>query len=170
MKRNMIAGWTLIILGAVIILHNYGWFEFSRGFFIVFGSLALGILLFIKGLTHPRKKGTLLGSLLFFAGIILFLMKYGFLPINDQLGIAGLFFCLGIANLIYFAVSRQSVQNITFGIIYLLIALPFIISYYYFYPPWRLKDLFETYWPVLLIILGLGVMAEGAFKKIGKAS
>lgn len=168
MQSRIIGAWALIIVGSIILLHQVGLFDLNRGSFIALISTLGGIFLLIRGWNHPDYKGVLAGTFFTLFGISLFLMKYNYFPIHDTFAIGIIFINLGIANLVYFILHKGKISNIIFTIIFLLCGAPFIASYYYYISMWEIRDIFSTYWPILLILLGVGLLSEGLLKYFRK--
>ncbi|MBD3226380.1 MAG: hypothetical protein GF313_16745 [Caldithrix sp.] len=170
MQSGRIAGWILIIVGILIILYNYDIVYLTTGNILTFGLIGLGLISFIKGLTHAQRKGVLIGSFMTLFGISLLFMKYRFIPIDGDLATSAFFISLGVGNFIYFALSRNSVNNIVFGAIFIMIGIPFFLKHYYYIPHWQIREIFSTYWPVILILIGLGMVVESGLKRMKDSS
>lgn len=165
MKRSNFAAWMLIILGSVLLLNQLDVFYATRVNILIIGSLFLGALLFKKGLYHPDHKGILGGSFFILLAATLILMRFSFFPIRDSVGVGIILVNLGISNIIYFFFSRSYYSNLITGFIFIIIGAPFLVMYYYYVPGWVIRDLFFTYWPVILIMIGSGLLIEAFFKK-----
>ena len=165
MRRHNFLAIVLIVFGLLLILNQFDLIYFSRLNIFITGSAFLGIVLLNKGFNHPMKKGILGGSFFVFFAVILVFMRMGFLPINDQIGTGIIFVLLGLANIIYFLVYPKKTANIIFAILFLLLGLPFLLTYYDVLSVWMVEDYFITYWPALLIIFGLGLLIDGMLKR-----
>ena len=170
MNGRIIAAWTLIVIGSIILLHQMDLVYLDRPNILSVIFLGIGLFLSIKGFNHPKKSGILSGSFFILFGLAVIMMRMNFIPLNDSIGFGIVFLSLGMANFIYFAFRPKKATNIIFGIIFLIIGAPFVLSYYYYIPYWEIEDFFRTYWPVLLILVGLGLLAEGIIKNIKKNS
>ena len=161
MKRNSgFAAWALIIIGVLLLLNQIGLFEPNRPNLIMLVSFFLGIMLLYKGINHPERHGILGGSFFILLSLTLFLMKKGVFAMDDTLGTGLLLIDLGLANLIFFLFRTDKLSNLTWGLIFLTTAAPFIIVYADWVPLWVLEDIIRTYWPVVLILFGLGLLGE----------
>ena len=168
MNGRIITAWSLIIIGSLILLHQLDLIYMNRPNVLSIVFLALGLILFSKGWSHTEHKGILSGSFFILFGLAIIFMRMNFIPLNDAVGFGILFMCLGLANFIYFAFRPKKANNIVFGLIYLIVGSPFILSYYYYIPYWEIENLFSTYWPVLLILVGFGLLTEGIVKNLKK--
>jgi len=165
MRRHNVTAILLIVFGVLLIFNQFDLIYFSRLNIFITGSIFLGIVLLNKGFKNPQKKGLLGGSFFISFALILVLMRIGFLPINDQVGTGMIFVLLGLANIIYFLVYPKRTANIIFAILFLLLGLPFLLTYYDVLSVWMVEDYFITYWPALLIIIGLGLLVDGMLKR-----
>lgn len=166
MKRNSgFAAWVLIIIGVLLLLNQLGLFAPNRPNVIMLISFFLGIMLINKGINHPQRHGILGGSFFILLGLTLFLMKKGVFAIDDTLGSGLLLIDLGLANLIFFLFRNDKLSNLAWGLIFLTTGTPFIIVYTNLIPLWVLEDIIRTYWPVVLILFGLGLLGESLRRK-----
>jgi len=168
MKRNGLAGWILILFGALLLLGQFDWFSLNRFVIVLIITLFLSILFLNKGFSHPLKKGVLSGSFFLLASLQLVLMRVGVFPINDAVGFGLLSVDLGLANFIYFMVSKKRIGNIFAGLIFILLGLPPLAGYYQYIPYMDLEYYYATYWPLLLILVGLGLLIDGYVKRSRK--
>ena len=165
MKRNSIVPWALIITGCVILLHQLDLFSFQGINLIILGSYLLGVLLLAKGLQNPNRSGILGGSFFLMTATWLLLMRINVLPVDDYLA-GGLFIgTLGVANIIYFFAKPVHVSNVVIGVIFLLVALPLVYYAYGYFSEWKFEYYYSTYWPVVLILIGSGMMIDVLIKK-----
>ncbi|MEJ2053702.1 MAG: DUF5668 domain-containing protein [Calditrichaceae bacterium] len=168
MQSRIAGAWALIIAGSIIFLNQLDLFDLNRATIISILCITGGIYLLIKGFNHPAYKGIFGGTFFTIFGASLFLMKIDYLPINDSFALGLILADLGIANLLYFMMSRTKISNLVFGLIFILTAIPFLASYFYYIPSWEIEDIFSTYWPILLILLGIGLLAESLLKYFRK--
>ncbi len=168
MKRNGLAGWILILFGALLLLAQFDWFSLNRFVIALIITLFLSALFLNKGLSHPLKKGILSGSFFLLVSLQLILMRLGVFPINDTVGFGLMAINLGLANFIYFMATRNRIGNIFAGLIFILLGLPPLAGYYQYIPYMDLEYYYSTYWPLLLIIIGLGLLIDGYVKRLRK--
>ena len=159
-KDSPFTAWALIVLGVLLLLNQVGLFEPSRPNIIMMGSLFLGLILLNKGRHHPQRHGILGGSFFVLFALTLFLMKRGLFAVDDTLGSGLLLIDLGLANIIYFISKPEKLSNLTWGLIFAAAGTPFVLIYMKLVPLWLLEDIIVTYWPVLLILFGLGLLGE----------
>lgn len=169
MKRNGWAGWILILFGVLLLLAQFDWFSLNRFVIALIITLFLSVLFLNKGLNHPLKKGILSGSFFLLVSLQLILMRFGVFPINDAVGFGLLIINLGLANFIYFIAARQKIGNIFAGLIFILLGAPPLAGYYEYIPNVDLDYYYSTYWPLLLILIGLGLLIDGYIKRSRKS-
>ena len=168
MKRSNWTAWLLIIAGGVLLLNHFQLFHLNRALGTILLAGFLAIVFFNRALHHPERKGILGGTFFFFVLLILLFMQFGQIPVNDRLGSGLILLALAFANFINYFVSRQKTSNIIYAVIFAVVGAPLIISYYQLLPNWKLEDLYTTYRPVILIIIGLAVLTDGFSRRSGR--
>ncbi len=161
MRRQYTLAWSLILIGALLLLNQTGLFNLTRTNMVILISLLIGGLLINKGVGHPKNSGILGGTFFILFGLIILSMQIGFLPVNERVGYGLIFISLAVANFVYFIVSNRAMSNLVFAIIFLVIGSPFLIVYYDLMPVWRISELFSTYWPLILILIGGAIIIDG---------
>ncbi len=164
MDRRKLAAWALILFGVILLGMQVNIIDPSRSTIVILLSAFLGIMLFTKGINHSKHKGILGGSFFLLISITLLLMNNNILPTDDQLGVAYILFDLAAANFIYYLFQKEFLSNIISGFIFVLIGLVIIIDYYKVLPLWFAIDLLQTYWPVILIIIGIIILYRASLK------
>lgn len=165
MKRTYIFPVLLILIGVILLLNQFDFFDMSRAWFLILGSAAIGGLLIRKAYLSEKRQGLLGGTFFILLALTLLSLDWGYLPFYDSLILGIIIFNLGLANFVYYFFTRKSAHNITSGIVFCAIGLPFIILYYGSFDVWDIADLFSNYWPLLLITAGFGFLIDGMFKK-----
>lgn len=168
MENRVIVAWVLIALGSIILLHQLDFFSLNTGNIIALISLAGGVILLSRGWKHPEHKGIFGGTFFILLGLSLFLMEFHFFPISDIFALGLIFIDLGIAHLLIFIFKKTKISNLIFGIIFILIGSPLIAYEYYYISRWEIQDIFSTYWPILIILVGVGLLGEGLFRYFRK--
>jgi hypothetical protein len=163
-KRN-VSAWGLIIFGSVLLLMQLDIITPSRSAVVILFSIFTGIMLFYKGLSHAENKGILGGSFFLLFAFTLSLMKWNWLPSDDQFGISLIILDLAAANFIFYLFRRENMSNLIFGFILLAVGTVVLIDFYDVMPLWMLVDLMQTYWPVVLIIIGIIILSTTALNK-----
>ena len=158
----------LIVVGVLLLLHQFGLLYLSRFVWIITFSILIGLVLLNKSRYNPKRRGLTSGLFfLFFAGMLV-LMNNGIFPVNDRLGFALLAVAYGLSEVLAYLISRQSVLGLSLGVVAILIAMPILLNYYQVWAIWSMYELLATYWPILLIAIGLGFLMDGYRKSAGK--
>jgi hypothetical protein len=165
MKKHYFTGIILIIIGITILLFQNDWIDFSRADFVTYGCIAVGILFLWKGFQRTDKRG-ILGGVFFTAyGATMLLMRERVLPRDDEFGLAAFFLVLAIANFVYMFYKSDKITNLIWGSIFGIIGALFLWIYYGYYPSWYVYDQIELYWPLILVLIGAGMIVKGISKR-----
>ena len=165
MKRSYVFPILLISVGIILLLNQFDLVEFSVAYTIILGSVVIGGFMLRKAYFSETRQGLLGGSFFILFAIVMLSLDFGFIPFYDNLILGIIIVCLGLSNFIFYIFTRKSFNNVTFGIIFSAIGLPFIIMYYTSVDMWDVADIFSSYWPLLLITAGFGFLLDGMFKK-----
>jgi hypothetical protein len=168
MDKRKISAWSLIVFGAIFLSMQLNIITPSKLTTVIFVSIFIGGLLFYKGLNHKKNKGIIGGSFFLMLAFTLSLLKLEIIPTDDQLIIALIIFDHAAANFIYYLFQREYMSNIVFGFISLFIGSVLLIDYYEVIPMWLTVDLLQTYWPVILIAIGILILTKSAIAKKNK--
>jgi len=160
MNKQQKTGLLLIIIGGLILLNQFQIFDLSAKNIVAVTSLLLGMLLLKKSLTSPERKGLLGGSFFLIWGIMLLFFNF-----NSEMGrtlfFGQLFLSLGLANLIYFLFSGVTrATNFFVFVLFAAIGGTMIAAYYGLLDVWHLEEILDTYWPVILILLGIFILID----------
>lgn len=165
MRNSNFTAWLLIAVGSFLMLNYFEVLEFNRGLISILISLFLSAVFIQRALTSKPRRGIIGATFFISLSAILIAMQSGILPVDDQLGGGLVLIGLGLANLLCYLFTRRKISNIIWGTIFILIGLPFIIGYFQLMPIWLLEDYYTTYWPTLLIFIGLIVLIDGILRK-----
>ena len=168
MQSRVAGAWALIFIGSLILFHQLNFFNLNTANIVALIFTIGGIVFFIRGWNHPEYKGIFSGTFFTILGLSLFLMRLNYFPINDVFALGIIFIDLGIANLVYFIIKKARLSNLVFAIIFILIGSPLIAYQYYYISMWEIRDIFSTYWPLLIILVGVGLLGEGLLKYFRK--
>ncbi len=166
MKKSNISAWLLILVGVLLLLNQLDYLNFSRGNFLIIACFFLGVVLLNKGFNNSDRKGILGGSFFILEGASLLLMQLGYLPKLDSLGWGLFFMNIGLANIVYYLFKRTHFSNLTTGLIFILLGVPFVAATYDLIRVWMIADVLSVYWPIILIIIGAGLLIEGVVKRV----
>ncbi len=165
MQKQYWSGLTLIAIGVLILLYQVDLIDFSWADLVTYGCVLFGIMFLVKGVSHPQKHG-LFGGVFFSAfGLSMLLMRERVFPRDDEFGFAAFFISLALANLIYMFFKEDKTTNLVWMVIFGAIGGLFYWTYVGYYPPWYVYEQIKIYWPLSLVLIGLGMIIRGYTKK-----
>lgn len=161
MNKQQRIGIILIIIGGLILLNQFQIFSLSGKNLMGITSILLGLLLLKKSFSSLKYKGLLGGSFFVIWGILLIVFTYSDQPLGHTLFFGNVFLSLGLASLIYFIFSGagRSVHLFVF-LLFASMGGTMIAAYYGKLDVWQLEDILDTYWPVILIVLGIFILVD----------
>ena len=165
MQKQYWTAISLITIGVLLLFYQMDLVDFSKSDIISYGSVILGIFLLLKSVNRPDKRGILGGVFFTGFGITMVLMREYILPRDDQFGFAAFFLALALANFVYMIFREEKTTNLVWGIIFGLIGGLLLWAYLGYYPSWYVYELIETYWPVILIMIGAGIIVKAYYRK-----
>ena len=165
MKKSYAFPIILIAIGLILLLNQFDLLQFSYAYIIISGSAVLGGLMLRKAVYSETRVGLLGGSFFLLIAVTLLFVDLGIIPLYDNLIWGIIIVCLGVANFIYYIFTRKSFNNVTFGLIFCAIGVPFVIMFFTSADVYDIADVFSSYWPLLLITAGFGFLLDGMFKK-----
>jgi hypothetical protein len=155
----------LILVGVLLLLYQVDLIDFSKADIISYGFVILGGFLLINGFNRTDKKGIFGGVFFTSFGISMILMREYLLPRSDEFGFAAFFLALALANFVYLPFRKEKSTNLIWGIIFAAIGSLLLWAYFGYYPSWYVYEQIETYWPVILILIGGGIIYKAYRKK-----
>ncbi len=155
-------GVILILIGGLMLLHQLDLFYLTGDRLIAIISLLVGVAMLRKSIDHPERKGLLGGSFFTLFALSLFIFDFSLRPFARPLFLGDLFIVLAVSNLIYFLFSGMSKSlNIFMFFFFGAIGGTMIAVYYDLIDVWELDEVVSTYWPVVLIVIGLLIIIDG---------
>jgi len=170
MKRSNLTAWLLILAGGFLLLNHFGLFLFNRAVIAIIISIFFSIVFINRAIHNSDRKGMVGAGFFTLLAIVLVGMQLGLFPVDDRLGAGLVLLSLGFSNLIYYLVTRNKISNLIWAFIFIAIGIPFLIGYYDLMPLWIIEDYYATYWPGLLIFIGLVVLIDGLLRRRRKVS
>ncbi len=165
MRKSKLTAWLLIFFGVVLFLNHFDLFDFSRLTIAEGLSLLLAVVFINRSLHNSDRKG-ILGAVFFILFLMILLaMQIGIIPVNDRLGSGLVLLSLSLSNLVCFLVGRKKMSNLIWTFLFFVGGLPFIINYFDLMPLWIVEDFYSTYWPALLILIGVIILADSFIKR-----
>jgi|GEM_PF-138821 len=160
---SLIPGILLVLAGILLLLHNLHIYRLSWSTFYPLALLFLGLWFFAKAALEKNAGLVFSGSLLFLFGTFFFLRNVLDLWWTDELLFWPVFLIIpGLSFLIMYLFRPREWGILVTAVILLFLggmALGKNLGWYYEYPifAWGRK-----YWPVLLIVLGIYLVVQGA--------
>jgi hypothetical protein len=93
-------------------------------------------------------------------GITMILMREHVLPRDDEFGFAAFFIALALANFIYLPFKKDKSTNLIWGIVFAALGGLLLWAHIGYFPPWFIYEQIETYWPVILIVIGTAMIVK----------
>ncbi|RMF54931.1 MAG: hypothetical protein D6748_15835 [Calditrichaeota bacterium] len=146
----------LIILGVTILLHEY--VELTWEFIRSYGFFILGLFGVIRGVSLTPRRGIFFSSLLMFSGLYFILAQWGLYELERGLTISSFILILSLACYMDYFLGRRRWEGALFGFVFLGIGVLFLLEYLQMLPPDLFATLVDKYWPLVLIIIGLGFL------------
>lgn len=163
-KHSIWPGLILIIIGALLLIHkltpySFGWYE-------LYPLILIGLgLLFFASIVHKRDKGAVFpGTIVLLLGLFFFLRNYDIIPYYYMREVWPIFLIiLGIAFLAIFITKPADWGVLIPAGIFLFLGIVFLLRKFHIIY-WDIWDIIADYWPVILIIIGGGIIL-GALKR-----
>ncbi|MBD3290192.1 hypothetical protein GF337_15400 [candidate division KSB1 bacterium] len=161
-KTSLLPGILLIIIGSLLLIHklNIFYFDWQQTYPILF--ILIGIMLFVSYFMNRNTNSVFWGTIIALAGVFFFLRNYHVIDYYYMSEAWPVFMIiLGIAFLVLFVVKPQDWGVLIPAGIFLVIGTSFLLRNLHL---WYARDIIQRYWPLLLIIIGAGVILS-SFKK-----
>lgn len=153
LRTSGMVGILLILAGVYLLLRQY--FHLDVYLFRSYGLLFGGLIGLLSGLQRRQHRGIYFFSLLTLIGLYYTLGEWQLYEIERGLTLSAFFIALGLACYPAFVFGNRNWNRLLVGNLFLLTGLIFL-SYHYGLISTRLFDaIFEDYWPLALIILGI---------------
>ena len=165
MRKSKLTAWLLIFFGVVLFLNHFDLFTFSRLIIAEGLSLLLAVVFINRSIHNPERKG-LFGAVFFILFLVILLaMQIRIIPVNDPLGSGLVLLSLSLSNFVCFLFGRKKTSNLIWTFLFFAGGIPFIINYFDLMPIWIVEDYYSTYWPALLILVGIIILADSLLKR-----
>lgn len=161
-KSSLLPGFFLIGLGFILLVHelNLFYLDWTRTYPIIF--ILIGLTLFVSVIINKNSSVVFWGTIFFLFGFFFFLRNFDFIEYYHPHDIWPIFFIIfGIAFIVLFVVKPQDWGVLIPGCLFVLIGTTFLARNFHF---WRVQEIVERYWSLLLIIIGIGIIL-GSLKK-----
>lgn len=158
LNSHRIFGVLLIVVGTIILLSKFGFFELS--FSDIFWPIIsiLGFFLVFIGYGEHNSGKIIWGTIFFLFGLFFFLKSIDVVYIPSSITLPVALYILGTAFMMAFFNSVKNWFLLIFVFIFYLLGSAFLLSYLGFWEKWEVWENLRIYWPIILVIIGLGLL------------
>ncbi len=164
-KTSLVPGLVLIILGSILLINKLApdflnWYQIYP--LIILG---LGLIITFSALQKQDKGGVFPGTILFLVGIFFILRNYDVIPYYYVRDIWPVFIIfLGLGFLALFIVKPSDWGVLIPASLFIFFGTASLLRMYDIidWSAWRLTS---RYWPVILIIIGAGIILSSLKKR-----
>lgn len=163
-KVSLLPGFFLIGLGLILLIHklNLFYLDWMRTYPIIF--MLIGLTLFVSAILNKNRSAVFWGTIFFLFGFLFFLRNFDFIEYYYIHDIWPVFFIIfGIAFIVLFIVKPQDWGVLIPGALFLFLGISFLLRNFHY---WRVQEIIERYWPLLLILIGIGVILGSLKRKV----
>ena len=162
MKSSIIPGILLIVIGTLLLFNEMNWFSFQWNGLYPLLLLLTGAGLIVIAFMNKSGNAMFWGSILFLFGLLYFLRNFGFLDYFVFQDIWPIFFIiLGLSFVAIMLVNPGDWGVLIPGGIFLFFgSLLFMRTLNL----WRVHEIMATYWPLLLVLVGVIVIVASIKK------
>ena len=163
-KSSIWPGLILIIIGSILLLYKLDIFDF--GWYQIYPVVMMGLgILFFTSIAGKNQKGAVFpGTILFLLGLFFFLRNYEIVPYDYVRHVGPV--VLIIVGLAFFAVFLTKPSDwgalIPSAVLVVIGSSLLLRKFHVIY--WNVWDVITTYWPILLIVIGAGII----FRSFGR--
>jgi hypothetical protein len=159
-NSKLALGTSLLLFGVLTLLDNFGIISFSFEKIFGYALMFYSIPTFYSSLNNSRRETLISSTILFLVGII-FLVK-GYFQIIDSRGImfASILFIGGAVLLVLFLENLKEKIFLTAGFVLILLSIlsvTILKKIGLFDLSTKVNNMFEIFWPVILIIAGINL-------------
>ena len=163
-KSSIWPGLILIIIGSILLLYKLDIFDF--GWYQIYPVVMMGLgILFFTSIAGKNQKGAVFpGTILFLLGLFFFLRNYEIVPYDYVRHVGPV--VLIIVGLAFFAVFLTKPSDwgalIPSAVLVVIGSSLLLRKFHVIY--WNVWDVITMYWPILLIVIGAGII----FRSFGR--
>jgi uncharacterized membrane protein HdeD (DUF308 family) len=163
-KASTIPGIVLILIGLVILLNRFDIVDWYWQDIYPIGLIILGLLFFYSVIFRKNTNAVFGGTVCLLLGIFFFLRNYDLMPFYfwDEIWPV-ILIAFGIGFIVLYVFKPEDWGVLIPGSILLFIGLVALAHTMDLY--WRTEELVEHYWPVILIVIGGGLVISSFIRK-----
>ncbi len=159
-------GIILILLGTALLIHQTGLINI-RFFQIIWIALALwGFIITLRGFATNSKGKIFWGTVLFLSGVSFIIHSFDLIEMPHRIFLPAVFIIFGFAFLMMFLDNFREFSSFLLSIIFFVIGSLLILAEIGYLNRWDVVYYIKNYWPVILIILGVGLILKRRQKQL----
>ncbi len=159
-------GIILIFLGVALLVFQTGLINI-RFYQILWIALALwGFFITIRGFSTSNNGKIFLGTVLFLTGISFIINSFGLIETPHRIFLPAVFIIFGFAFLMMFVNNFREYSSFILSIIFFGIGGVLIFAEIGYLNRWDVLYYVKTYWPIILIIFGAGLIFKRRQKRL----
>lgn len=164
-KRSILPGIILIIIGALILVHKLDIYHFYWRDIYPIVFIVLGVWFFVGVFAKNQKGLAFPGTLFLLLGIFFFLRNnvFHFHWYWDEFWPIFLII-FGLAFVVQFFLNPKDWGLLIPGGIFLFLGVGFFARIMRWYIPFDFEYYIEKYWPVILIVIGISIIISSLTK------
>jgi len=165
-RKSMLPGLIIIAIGVLLLIHNFRVLRFSWDVHFPLILAIIGLIFWLNALFRKEKGGVFLGTIFLIIGGFYYFRNIDWIPyyyVDESWPIFP--FAFGIAFFASFIFNPKEWGVLVPGVILTLIGIYFGLQEMFYVDTYRIEAIF-SYWPVILIIIGAGIL----FKNLVKSS
>jgi hypothetical protein len=157
-RKGLLLGLMLIVLGAALLLSRLHVLDI--GFWTIFWPLLmlLGMLSVVGGFSKNRRGKIFWGTVLFLYALYFFMQNLDFLELRGHVFPPATFLIFGIAFLMLFVNNLNDWYFLIPSLFLGLIGLFLIMADYGYLYRSEVWEAVHVYWPIALILIGIGII------------
>ena len=164
-RKSILPGLVIIIIGVLLLANNFSRFRFDWAVHFPLILAIIGLLLWINAIIKRDKGGVFLGTVLFLIGGFYYARNIDLIPyyyFDESWPVIPL--AIGIGFIASFIFKPKEWGVLIPGLIFTLIGVYFMLQEMFYIDSYVIEEVF-SYWPVLLIIIGTGILFNNLIRK-----
>lgn len=159
-------GIILILLGTALLMHQTGIINI-RFYQIIWIAIALwGFFITIRGFATNSNGKVFWGTALFLAGVTFIIRSFNFIEMPHRIFMPTLFLIVGFAFLMMFVNNVKEYSSLLLSMIFFVIGSMLMLAEIGYLNQWDVLYYIKNYWPIILIILGAGLIFKRRHKRL----
>lgn len=159
-------GIMLILLGIALLIHQIGIINI-RFYQIIWIAFAVwGFFITIRGFAAAKSGSVFWGTVMFLSGVSFVIHSYDLIEMPHRMFLPTLFLIFGFAFLMMFVNNIREYSSFILSIMFFIIGGLLIFAEIGYLNRWDVVYYIKTYWPLILIILGAGLIFKRRQKRI----